>query len=436
MKLPYSRRPRLSSPLLLVLLCLLLFLAACRDPHPLPAETAPPPAPIVIPTPAIILLTQPSSSLTPEEIEQPLSPSSPSPSFPFPSIQSITWIDEEYGWALTRDTSRLLLTQDGGLNWRDVTPNDLSTGSMFALDRWSAWSSAGEYDPSSDPSFLYRTRDGGQNWETISVPMHLGTVHFLDPQNGWAVGSSMGCGAGSCFIELGRTSDGGQTWEKLPVNSPYGEQDQFPYTVRVRTGQEFSFSDLETLWLAGSIWANQDHGRNALLWVSRNAGGTWQELRLPLPENAPGPAVPSYVSPPVFLNRGEAYLTAHYSWTDRDEFMHSFLVFFFSSDGGRTWTARPQALETPPHRILVEFVSASDIFALCKSGLCVSKDGALSWQVIDSDLSFDQAKGADLYSLDFVSPMVGWAVVSNQDGGYDLYRTLDGGFSWELLQCG
>lgn len=417
------------------LLGLLLLLSACAGPaggSPPPAGTAQPLPPTAAPTQTASPPPGTPASPTPET--PPASPAAGLTPFPLPALQFLDWVDEEAGWALSRDERRILLTLDAGRTWRYVTPSGLSIHSIFALDRLSAWASSGDPGPSRAPTMLYRTRDGGASWQAFEVPLPLGAVRFLDHENGWTFGSYMGCGAGSCFMEIYRTQDGGESWQVLPVQSPFGEQDPHPQTVRIRTGQEFSFNDAETIWLAGSIWANQDHGLNALLWVSRDAGLSWQELRLPLPDSAPGPAVPDYVSPPSFVSQEQAFLYAHYFQDSAGPSPQSWLVFFSSLDGGTTWTALPQALAVPSRSILLDFVTAADFFALCLEGLCRSKDGGQTWEAIQSGLPFDPLQNQTLLSLDFVSPQVGWALVSGMEGEQDLFQTTTGGLIWLRLQ--
>jgi photosystem II stability/assembly factor-like uncharacterized protein len=421
---------------LFALLAVLIAAAACN----LSAATEPTSEATLAPEPAAsptgVIPVQPEAPTPTEEAAPTNLPTSTKPppaaqtATPFPAIASITWIDEATGWAATHETGKVLKTSDGGMTWQDITHGNLFAGILFALDDRAAWAAEGFRGPSSDPGSRYRTQDGGQTWNALGLPVGVDTIHFLDGDNGWATGSEMGCGAGSCFIELYRTADGGLTWEPLQPASPYGEQDEHPNTVRIRTGQSFEFSDPDTIWLAGSIWWNQEHGCNALLWVSRDAGSTWQELRVPMPEAAPGHAIPDYVSHPVFLNDEEAYFTAGYTTDETDGSQSSYLAFFYSTDGGKTWTARQALIRTPPYRGIVEFVSSEVIFALCLEGMCASRDGALSWEVIATGLPFEPE---ELAALDFASPSVGWALVWNAEGGSDLYKTSDGGRTWQLI---
>jgi photosystem II stability/assembly factor-like uncharacterized protein len=424
-----------------VLLVLMIAASACGwegAPEATPAGSPTPNTPGLAPSPTS-LPPAPSATL-PTAAETPAAnPTSPEPTFtpgpdqpPLPGLASITMVDSESGWAITREAGRLLRTADGGLTWQDVTPNGFPAGQVFALDGLTAWTYEGYFGPSSGTSQLFHTADGGLTWDSYVMPGSIDSLGFLDAENGWATGSEMGCGAGSCFLELYRTEDGGQSWEQLQVSSPFGEQpSEFPGTVRIRTGQAFEFSDPDTIWLAGGIWVNQEHGRSALLWVSRDAGTTWQELRVPIPGEAPEHAIPDYVSHPVFITSQEAYFTAAYTTNEADGSQLGYLAFFYSSDGGQTWTARPEVIRTPPYRVAVEFVSVTDIFTQCLEGLCASNDGGMTWRWIDSGLPVSPEV---LATLEFVSPSNGWALISPPGVDSELYKTSDGGLNWERLQ--
>lgn len=71
-------------------------------------------------------------------------------------------VDAITGWASTKES--ILRTVDGGENWTDVTPRNVSsqiTGPMFCQDDQTAWIT---FTQESSPKLIaYRTKDGGRN---------------------------------------------------------------------------------------------------------------------------------------------------------------------------------------------------------------------------------------------------------------------------------
>lgn len=132
-------------------------------------------------------------------------------------ILAVYFLDDRQGWLLERSASagqmRLLHTQDGGIRW-SITPlpgtgreegSDIQAAYLFFIDESTGWVSL-KLASSSNFSLgmLYRTVDGGQTWEVNDLPAGS-PVRFVDDLRGWISGGATG-------DEFYVTEDGGKTW--------------------------------------------------------------------------------------------------------------------------------------------------------------------------------------------------------------------------------
>lgn len=131
------------------------------------------------------------------------------------ALYAVNFSDLNNGWAVgARGT--MLGTTDGGATWnaapRPATDSLLTMSSVFFLDNARGWVTA-NYGLSNDSTLILRTVDGGLNWDTLrSENRALLAIQFLNADTGYAVGK---------FHYIIKTTNGGQTWRPLinPVRS-------------------------------------------------------------------------------------------------------------------------------------------------------------------------------------------------------------------------
>ena len=212
-------------------------------------------------------------------------------------LDAVTFVDHQNGWATGRSETfyddgwesrgAILHTSDGGLSWRDQG-QELSDGrspeffDVQFLDAEHGWAlEIGHYDEAAQQQmlFLAKTDDGGDHWTwaptgidgrlAIGFGIVQGELHFIDADNGWAVG-----GLG----ELIHTSDGGRTWQKQGHDATY------------RHMMQVSFVNAATGWIAaeGGFLSTNDGG---LSWTSRDLGVSGDLHDLAFPTAAAGWAV-------------------------------------------------------------------------------------------------------------------------------------------------
>ncbi|MGC1374853.1 MAG: YCF48-related protein [Anaerolineales bacterium] len=343
------------------------------------------------------------------------------------SLSSIKMIDEMNGWgvAVNDDTSleRLVRTSDGGKTWADVTPVEhLGVTRYFFLDAEMAWIK----EWTREGEFLYRTKNSGKTWESLPLPPNVDGLQFIDTSTGWAV-SKGSCGA-TCPVALYQTNDGGQTWVQLRVNSIDGKKSpnvpegglDLPY------GGEFLFRGPTNIWIARTLFK--------YFYVSWDGGKTWQVMDMPFKDkvfsdNDIYPNV-NFLS---FFGDRLGYVTTRYQKNSQTGDVQRLIAIFATQDGGKTWTQRSSLAQKLFRPDYVDFVSADVAFTACDSGLCVTHDGAQTWQPIQLNAQqknfFD---GIGEFDIDFVTPNKGWLLGWNFElgGEITLYTTDDGGMTW------
>ncbi len=331
------------------------------------------------------------------------------PSFetlPNPRLTHIEMLDPLNGWGQAEGV--ILRTEDGGETWLDVTPTDIQSNPAYAksffLDEKTGWILLEDVDRP-NAGLIFRTLDGGANWQWRSVPFGRADFGFTDLDNGYAL-FNMGAAAGSMGVSIWTTQNSGGDYARVFYHEP-GFEYTLPFSG-IKNG--ISFRDAQNGWIGGTV------PMDGVIWLYRSVDGgfSWAEQKVDLPsgyENAQ-----TSTAAPRFFDGGLATLPVQL-------FGEQFAtVFYQSQDGGETWTAtQPLGVDG-----LYSIASPNDIF-VWDGGMVFnfSSDGGKTWvyQSAENWLPDDT-----LRELDFVDADTGWALTE-----YELYRTNDGGKTWEKL---
>jgi photosystem II stability/assembly factor-like uncharacterized protein len=173
----------------------------------------------------------------------------------------VCFVDDQTGWVVGHGWSlggTILHTSDGGATWVEQDhPSDYELNSVFFLDADRGWAVGGYFDiyGSNHRRVIEYTPDGGntwyeQHWQSYRYPLR--SVHFADPDHGWAAG-------GPGYIL--RTSNGGDTWTEQDTGSSYLEGVFF---IDANEGWCVG-SDGKVLHTTdgGAVWQDQDSGTTA-----------------------------------------------------------------------------------------------------------------------------------------------------------------------------
>ena len=154
-------------------------------------------------------------------------------------------------------------THDGGLTWSSV--NDSAIGG-YSGDTWRRLdfvnTEVGYFNVSGieSPRRIHKTENGCSDWELLDYPHGITSLKFYNEQIGLVSHFESDSSSPGSFIDIfGRTFDGGNTWELFEVDS-------------VGWGNDFEFlpNDPSQVWFVDG-WG---HG----LFYSSDTGRTWTKF--------------------------------------------------------------------------------------------------------------------------------------------------------------
>ncbi len=348
------------------------------------------------------------------------------PSGSSPGIRLIQMIDAVTGWAKTDDY--VLRTTDGGTRWKDVSPPSPSgEGEVRLRDVAFLTPSVGWVVMARGGTFhIFRTVDGGRTWRSAKVSgFGVNSIHFVSPQNGWLIADAVGYMGGNEEVNIFRSTDGGETWIRVASaciqssptckNTPANENSGLPlhgYKV------DITFLTTTTGWVTGTI-----------LYVTRDAGRTWREQKLPLPPVVASSWQAGY-SPPTFFTAQDGILPVFYA-NDQPTSTVAVTVFYATHDGGSTWGYSAPVSITQGYLDCQHYTcrryrpsSFADMnhgWLMDRGAQHLTNDGGRQWATVRLPL-FD-----DVRDLQFISPQLGWALRKTSPF---LIRTLNGGHAW------
>jgi photosystem II stability/assembly factor-like uncharacterized protein len=333
-----------------------------------------------------------------------------------PEVDEFGLTDAEHGWVLS--DGRLFLTADGGRTWTFAL--DLADPRSIPLitfvDAQHGW--VVPFRSTEDgPAIVQRTADGGQTWQQASIPSVYGIpggLVFFDSAHGLLAFDGRNGTPGS----LWSTSDGGATWAKVA-------------SLPVAIVGAISFGDGgKTGWALAASEPNPPAGNPPTneLYVTHDAGATWQRSTLPAPPA--GWTADEWqpileAAPSVFVT-GEAILSAWYGNGVAGE-----TQLLVTQDAGASWSVAATISSLSP--VPVDALDAKTWIAASpdEAGtgtitLKVTTDGGGTWHSI-GDVT---AGGANYAQVAFADRQHGWAL---DNPALQLYATDNGGSSWRLL---
>ena len=140
-------------------------------------------------------------------------------------LRSVYFTDAYKGWAAGEE-GIIIHTNDGGENWStQYSRDDYYLNGLFFMDANNGYA-VGYYFSFSGWTITYYSRilhttDGGENWSNQLSQTHIRVrdIHFIDQNNGWAVGDRFELWETTVPVAI-HTTDGGDNWSTLYFQTP------------------------------------------------------------------------------------------------------------------------------------------------------------------------------------------------------------------------
>lgn len=353
---------------------------------------------------------------------------------------SLGALDAQTAWVVT-SAGRAHITRDGGSSWTSTGGPDGFARNLFVVDPSNIW--ALRYF-SSSATLIAHSLDGGATWFDVSQPAldpgfsrQLEDLQFSSQYNGLLIAYESGFDAFYQFVSrrvAWTTGDGGATWQ--PTASP---------SMGATLYAGYGLMQDAAIFRAAPAASDR-------LQRSLDAGQSWQGVPLPFAS-----AVSSYTAFSarrliVTDDSGQVYLTtdagAHWRIAGAGGIQSAGLnsVWFFdaregvaygndgssvrTTDGGQSWvTAAPPTFQGWQR---VQFLADASVgWIISDSGTIFrSTDKGKTWLAPVAQTS---ALMFGLSDFHFIDAQHGWALSRYSFTGSSLFRTIDGGQSWQSI---
>jgi len=324
-------------------------------------------------------------------------------------VNSVYFVDSLHGHALS--TAFYYHTSNGGQTWQTENQTYHHNFTIAFSDSLHGFISGAVGN-------IQKTVDGGNTWVDIAAENNFyvyNNIQFTDPLTGYAVGE---------YGKVRKTTNGGRTWAFLPTSSLNDFYDLFflnnnlgyivgeTGSVKKTTDGGLTFTNvntgsIKTLLSVFFIDANTGWvcGKDGVVFKTMNGGANWTAQTLP--------TFTYDAYDIVFTDAMTGYIA---SWANR---------IYKTTDGGATWNTIPN-LPSVNSVIKLQFINADTGWATSDYGnIMKTTDGGTTW-TIQNNFCFSPASAFHFYDA-----MNGFAGGGTVNYNCKLFRTRDGGVTWE-----
>ena len=333
-----------------------------------------------------------------------------------------SFVSPAHGWVLGSgdgcdSCAQLRVTTDGGDRWTILPAPPAPLG---YYTRQPAAVTDMVFANSSD-GFLFgpgvlATYDGGRSWVRQPLP----PVLTIQTGDGYVYALTQQGDTGP--VALWRSAVGGSRWQRLPL--PAGAAGLPGVYQGMKMSAEGGTLVLLQVGLANALV--NPPGQIGRLWVSEDAGTQWQARPVPC-TGAGGAAVVS-----IALGHSDAWLVDCYDNRQSMQEENTQHHLYGTVNAGRTWVRLPDPTKHNAPVLLADNGSGHAFLATDGGSgdtLVGTTDGGRSWSLMV------QSGGSDFgwADLGFVTASVGFVVGPTHYTPTHLYRTHDGGRTWQVV---
>lgn len=277
------------------------------------------------------------------------------------SLRGLSVVNDRIVWA-SGSKGAVGKSLDGGKTWdwmtvpgnekrdfRDIEAFDAKTAIIMAVDT---------------PAVILKTPDGGQTWKLVyendTPGMFLDAMEFRNTSSGIVIGDPIN---GRFFIA--QSVDGGDTWHDVPERA----------LPKADSGEGcFASSGTNVRNLDPHRVCFVSGGPNSRLFIRDTA------IDLPILKGKASTGANSIAVQDNASPHGGRRLIVVGGDFAKDTLQEK--NCFFTNDGGKTWIAPT----TPPHgyRSCVEYIGGNRVLTCGTSGVDISWDNGMNWQLITS----------------------------------------------------
>lgn len=276
------------------------------------------------------------------------------------SIRGLSVVDDQVVW-ICGSNGAVGKSLDGGVSWKWMVVKDFDKRDFRDIEAFNKDTAI--IMAIAEPANILKTTDGGNTWKIVyenrSVGMFLDAMEFFNNKSGIVIGDPVN---GKFFIA--RTTDQGETWKQIVANIPAADSGEACFAssgtnIRKLYDEEFCFIS------GGSKSHYLTSGSSVKLPIIQGKGSTGANSIAVWPS---GKKIHQYL-----VVVGGDYTKDTIKTNN----------CFVSKDAGKTWLA--PFVSPHGYRSCVEFINQKQLITCGTSGVDVSKNSGMNWELISNE---------------------------------------------------